>query len=322
MIARILLLSSIDPSAVAELSRRHDVIDGSNRLLAQLAGPIAGADCVVVRSGTAVDAALLGRATRLRLVIRAGSGTDNLDLAIMRRRHIRVETIPGPGAAAVAEMTIALMLALLRNVVAADRSLRAGEWRKPDLTGAALDGKTLGIVGAGNIGTRVGRLASALGMRPIACVERPSPRAHRRLAAAGIRLTDCEEVISASEVVSLHVPLTARTRSMIDADALATMRRGTYLINLARGGVLDEHALRAALDSGHLAGAALDVHEVEGPGFRSPLADAPNVVLTPHIGAGTHEAQREIGRRVVTLVDELDGTLRPLPARVAAVGAS
>jgi D-3-phosphoglycerate dehydrogenase / 2-oxoglutarate reductase len=315
---RILLASPVDVRAVETLRQRHEVViprDGSPTL----AEGLREADVLVVRSGVRIDARTLAGASRLALVIRAGSGTDNLDLAELARRGIALERIPGPGADAVAEMTFALLLALLRRIVEADRDVRAGVWRKHELTGARLAGRTLGVVGAGNIGTRVGRLGRALGMPVIGCVEHDTARNHARLVAAGIEPTDLDRVLRRADVVSVHVPLTPATHGLIDAAALGRMRRGSYLVSLARGGVVDELALRTALVSGHLAGAALDVHAEEGPGMRSPLADLPNVVLTPHLGAGTHEAQREIGERVVDLVERLTRRSDPSGATPAEV---
>lgn len=302
---RILLLSTISPDARATLERHHDVVDAIGADPAHVADVVGGCHVVVLRSGTALDRQAITRADALRLVVRAGSGTDNIDLAALAAHRIPLARIPEPGADAVAEMAVALMLTLQRNVVRADRLLRAGRWAKSELTGTRLAGKTLGIVGAGAIGSRVGVLGTLLGMRAIGCVEHPTPRASHRLARGGIGLVTLDQVLERADVVSVHVPLTPTTRHLLDAVALARMRPGSVLVNLSRGGVVDEHALRDAIVAGHLAGAAVDVHEHEGAAFRSPLADLPNVVLTPHIGAGTREAQQEIGHRIVELVGAL-----------------
>lgn len=299
---KILQLSAISPAAVTALRRDHELVDGVGVAQADVATLTPGCEVVILRSGTGLDRQAVEAADALRLVIRAGSGTDNIDLDALASRGIALERVPEPGAAAVAEMAITLMLALGRNVVTADRLLRDGRWAKSELTGSRLAGKTLGIVGAGNIGQRVGQLGTILGMHVIGCVEHTDHAAHERLATHGIELRTLGDVLAAADVLSLHVPLTPRTRHMLDRAALAAMRPGALLVNLARGGVVDEHALRDALASGHLAGAAVDVHEHEGARFASPLVDLPNVILTPHIGAGTREAQDEIGRRIVDIV--------------------
>jgi D-3-phosphoglycerate dehydrogenase / 2-oxoglutarate reductase len=313
---RIILCSPVDPDAVRQLATDHEVVQGWQASREHLLELVDGCEILVVRSGVSIDRELLDHARDLRLVIRAGSGTDNLDLDELAARGIALERVPGPGADAVAEMTIALMLALLRNLSEADRSVREGRWRKHQLTGHRAAGRTLGIVGTGTIGTRVGRLGLALGMHPIGCVEQPTREVRSRLTSQGIRPASFEEVLAAADVVTVHTPLTPRTRGLLDRDALLRMRPGSYLLSLARGGVVDELAVREMLVSGHLAGAALDVHAHEGEGMSSPLADLPNVVLTPHIGAGTHEAQQAIGERVLELVDRFAPTT---PATIDAI---
>jgi phosphoglycerate dehydrogenase-like enzyme len=211
--------------------------------------------------------------------------------------------VPGPGAKAVAEMSFTLMLALSRRLFFADREWRGGNWVKPQVKGRLLNGKTLGIVGAGNIGSRTGELGVAWGMTVIGCVETPNPTVEARLLRKGITLVDFDEVIDRSDYLSVHTPLQDSTRGLIGAPELAAMKEGAILVNLARGGVVDEAALLTALESGHLAGAGLDVHEAEGDGNISPLAHLENVILTPHIGAGTVDTQREIGDVIVKCIE-------------------
>jgi len=171
----------------------------------------------------------------------------------------------------------------------------------------------LGIVGAGNIGSRVGQLGAAWGMQPVGCVEDPSAIVEAQLKRMGIRLTDLDEVASSADFLSIHVPLTESTRHLVDARVLSRMKTGAYLINLARGGVVDEKALyKELIAGGRLRGAALDVHEAEGEGKISPLATLPNVILTPHIGAMTADAQRDIGRRAVAIIDSFVACPLPL----------
>ncbi len=300
---KVLLLSSIDRAARACLEDRHVVVDAIGADSEEISRTVVDCEVVVLRSGTMLDRRSIERAQALQLVVRAGSGVDNVDLEALAERGVQLARIPEPGADAVAEMALALMLSVMRNVTHADRLLRDGRWAKSELTGSCLSGKVLGIVGAGSIGSRVGVLGTLLGMRAMGCVERGTPAASRRLAQGGIRLAALPDVLTRADVVSIHVPLTPRTRHMIDRAALRRMKPGSVLVNLSRGGVVDEDALSEALRDGHLAAAAVDVHEHEGAAFRSPLADLPNVVLTPHIGAGTREAQEQIGRRIVELVD-------------------
>lgn len=267
-----------------------------------LEAAIPGHEVLVFRSGVRISRSVLEAADRLRLIVRAGAGMDNIDWEYAAERGLPIVRIPGPGARAVAEMSFALMLALSRELFRADKSMREAHWIKQDISGFLLKNKTLGIVGAGNIGSLVGRLGRAWGMEVIGCTESASPEDRAALASMGIELTDFDAVLSQSDYVSIHVPLQESTRMLIDAEALAKMRRGAFLINLARGGVVDELALRAALLDGHLRGAALDVHGQEGEGKKSPLADLPNVILTPHIGANAVDAQLEIGRIIIETV--------------------
>jgi len=256
-------------------------------------------------------------APNLRLVIRAGSGTDNLDLDYIKRRGLKLERIPEPGAFAVAELSIAFMISLARNVLHVDRLLRKGRWTKYEFTGYLLGSKVLGIIGAGNIGSRVGELAAALGMKVIGCVKNPSPDKAEKLAGKGIQLKDCSEVISTADFLSLHVPLNESTRNLINADVLSTMKPGSFLINLSRGGVVNEQDLYKALtEDGKLRGAAMDVHEFEGEGCISPLASLPNVILTPHVGAQTHDTQFQIGLRILEIIDSFEKDLHKSKMRL------
>ena len=214
-------------------------------------------------------------------------------------------------AAPVAEHTFALLLALARKVTIADRLIREGRWPKQQLGGPLLRGKTLGVVGAGNIGGLVGQMGYAWGMQVLGCVARPDATLGEQLAARGVTLTDFDEVVERADFVTLHVPLCDTTRHLVDAGVLDRMRPGSLLVNMARGGVVDEKALHEALIQGDtVAGAALDVHETEGEGTVSPLAALQNVVLTPHIGAMAVDTQQRIGARVLELVEAYhDGRL-------------
>jgi D-3-phosphoglycerate dehydrogenase / 2-oxoglutarate reductase len=299
----ILLASPIDSSAIESLRRSHSVEFAFSAPPDTLSSLLRDTEVLIFRSGVDISADVLGSADRLRFVVRAGSGLDNVDLDYLRSRRIRLVRIPGPGAQAVAELTFALMLSLARNVCLADRGIREGRWPKHELGGPLTARKTMGIIGVGNIGTRVGELASRWGMRVIGCVEHPSPARAAAFLKRGIILTDCEAVTAEADFLTLHVPLKDSTYRLIADTSLSRMKEGSFLINASRGGVVDERALYRALTQGRLRGAALDVHEQEGQGTIPALAALPNVVLTPHIGAMALDSQQEIGRRVVRLIE-------------------
>jgi phosphoglycerate dehydrogenase-like enzyme len=308
---RILLASSIDPGAIEVLERDHDVVRAFNAPEEQLAELIRDREVVIFRSGVMISATVLDQARDLRLLVRAGSGLDNIDVDHALARGVRIVRVPGSSAQPVAELTFALLLSLARKVTLADRLLREGHWPKSQLGGPLLAGKTLGIIGAGRIGSRVGEMGAAWGMRAIGCVANGGAAVASSLAQRGVTLTDFDTVVAESDFLCLHLPLDERTHHIIDASVLSRMKDGSWLINMARGGVVDEKALSAELtEGGRLLGAALDVHEAEGEGVQSPLADLDNVVLTPHIGAMAWDAQRLIGERVLELLAaEVDGVL-------------
>lgn len=303
---RILIASPIDPDTAATLQSDFDVQLAVNAKPPELSEAIADREVVILRSGVQLQADVLANAPDLRLVLRAGAGLDNIDVDYAREHGVRVARVPGMSAQPVAEFTFALLLALARKVALADSQLRLGHWPKAELGGSLLFGKTLGVVGAGNIGSQVGQMAAAWGLDVLGCVDRPSAAARDRLSSRGITLSDFESVVEQSDFVCLHVPLDESTRHMVDDRTLKAMRQGSLLVNVARGGVVDEEALYRHLTEGDtVAGAALDVHEVEGEGTISRFAELPNVVLTPHIGAMAVDTQRLIGERVVELVRAL-----------------
>lgn len=300
----ILLASPVDPGAVQRLRQTFEVHQLSTPATAALQEAATDSEVVVLRSGVLLSSEVIDNAPRLRLVVRAGSGLDNIDLECAQQRGVRVVRVAGMSAPPVAEFTFALLLSLARKVVLADKLIRDGLWPKPDLGGALLRGKVLGVVGAGNIGGLVGEMGHAWGMRVLGCVAHPTAEIATGLARRGVSLVDYEEIVGAADFMTLHVPLDEATRHMVDATVLDRMRPGSLLVNVARGGVVDEKALYEALtQGGTVAGAALDVHECEGDGTVSPLVELPNVVLTPHIGAMALDSQRLIGERVLELIE-------------------
>ncbi len=257
----------------------------------ELVDAIADADAVLVRSATRITRESLARANRLKAIGRAGVGVDTIDVDAATERGIPVLTAPAGNTISAAELTFALLLALARRVAAADRSMKSGEWDKKSFTGIELYGKTLGLIGAGRIGGEVARRARAFGMRVLAYDPFLNAERARVL---DVEIGSLTEVFERSDVVSVHVPLTEVTRNLVGAAEIARMKTGALLLNVARGGVIDEEALVDALRSHKLGGAALDVFAVEPLPPDHPLRTLPNVVLTPHLGASTAEAQHNV----------------------------
>ena len=243
---------------------------------------------VIVRSRTKITKEIIEKAKNCKIIARVGVGLDNIDLDAAKAKNIRVINAVEGAMTAVAEQVLGLMLSLARNIARADREIRNGNWLKKELMGTELKGKYLGIVGLGNIGKRLGRLARGLNMNIIGYDVIPIDEEFAK--EVGLMKTDLDTLLQSSDYVSLHVPLLDSTYHMIDAKKLAIMKPTAKIINTSRGGVIDEKALYDAIKNGNLGGAALDVFEKE-PATDSPLATLPNVILTPHIGAQTKEAQ-------------------------------
>jgi D-3-phosphoglycerate dehydrogenase len=272
---------------------------------------LAEADALLVRSETHVTAALLEAAPRLRVIGRAGAGVDTIDVPAATARGIVVVNAPGGNAVAAAEHTLALMFALARRVAAADASLKRGEWARGKYVGSELTGKTLGLIGLGRVGTEVSRRALGLDMR-VLVYDPYVPDDHvRRL---GLEPVELDALLEMSEFVSLHVPLTETTRGVLNAERLGRMRTGAFLINCARGGLVDQEALLAALDAGHLGGVGVDVFAHEPVAIDDPLPRHPKVVATPHLGASTVEAQANVAAQVA---EEVLAVLDGRPAQFA-----
>ena len=300
---KIILLSRIYEDAIVSLSEKHDVVRAYDATADELLDLVADREVIIFRSGVDVTRELMSRASSLRLLLRAGSGLDNIDLEYVEEAGLELIRVPGPGARAVAELGFGFMLALARQLITADSLWRRGRWAKHELTGYLLEGKTLGVYGAGNIGSLVGRMGAVWGMNVIACVDNVTDERRQKFLDDGIRLVDADEVVSQSDFLSINLPLNDATRGLIDGSVLRRMKAGSFLVNLARGGIVDEEALRDVLLSKHLAGAALDVHAREGENQVSVLATLPNVILTPHMGAMTADSQRTIGESVIEIIE-------------------
>ncbi len=261
-------------------------------------------EALIVRSRTRVTAELLEAGTRLQVVARAGSGVDNIDVEAATRRGIMVVNAPNGNTVAVAEHAMGLMLSLARHIPAADAAVKAGGWPKGGLLGSELRGKTLGILGLGRVGAALARRAAGFEMHLVAYDPFVTVEYASRL---GVELLPLDDLLQHADVVSVHIPANERTRGLLDAAKLALMKPGAYLINCARGGIVDEEALAGALATGALAGAALDVFSHEPPGL-SPLTTSARTVCTPHLGASTQEAQLSCTMDVVEQVlDVLNG---------------
>jgi len=267
-------------------------------------GRLADCEALIVSSQATVDEELLASAPHLKVIGRAGAGLDNMDIEAASRRGVLVMNVPGGNTIAAAEHTMALLLALCRNIPQSHVSLTRGEWRRDDFLGVQLHGKTLGIIGLGQVGSRVARQAQGFGMEVVACDPHISVEAARDLR---VTLLELDELLRRSDFITLHVPLTPATRGLIGAREIAQMKAGVRIVNTARGALINSAALYQALTSGHVAGAALDVFETEPP-LGDPLLALPNVIATPHLGSKTEEAQRDVSAQIVSQVlDALRG---------------
>ncbi len=298
---KIVLAEKVSPATLAVFAAEpgwkvltHDQLQNG------LPAALADADALVVRSAVQVDDALMEHAPKLRVIGRAGVGVDNIDADAATRRGVVVMNTPGANAVAVAELAIGLMIDLARKVPAANASMHAGKWEKKSLQGSELRGKTLGILGLGRIGLEVAKRAKGFGLEIIGSDPFVSAAVARE---NGIRLVTLDELIAGSDYLTLHVGLTPQTTGIVNAKTLAAMKKGVRIINCARGELVDEAALAAALKSGQVAGAALDVLTVEPP-KDSPFFGLDNVILTPHIAGSTAEAQEAVGVQIAMQVRE------------------
>lgn len=305
---RVLISDGLHESGVQHLRAQVLVEDRAGISAEELLDAVSGCDALVVRGRTKVTAQVLEAASILKVVGRAGVGVDNIDLVAAKAYGVIVVNAPQASTLAVAEYTLGLMLALARMIPQADASMKAGKWLKKDLAGVELNGKVLGVIGVGNIGSAVAHRAEFLGLKVLGYDPHISMDEMFRWGAEPVTLAD---LYARADFVSLHVPLIPETRCMIDAQALGNMKPGVRLICTARGGIIDEMALLDALELGHVAGAALDVFAQEPPGMTALVAH-PNVIATPHVGAQTVEAQARAAEDIATevLVALSGGTLR------------
>ena len=297
MAPRVLISDALSPAAVAIFKERGVEVDFQPDLgkdKDKLAAIIGDYDGLAIRSATKVTAKILEHATRLKVIGRAGIGVDNVDIPAATQKGVIVMNTPFGNSITTAEHAIAMMFALARQIPSADTSTQAGKWEKNRFMGVEITAKTLGIIGCGNIGAIVADRAIGLHMRVIAFDPFLSPE---RALDLGVEKVELEELLARADIITLHTPLTAQTKNILSADSLARTKKGVRIINCARGGLVDEHALRALLDTGHIAGAAFDVF-AEEPATSNILFGHPNVVCTPHLGAATTEAQENVALQV------------------------
>ncbi len=300
---KVLLTDGLEEKGKAILAQSAEVVDRTGISADELLQIVGEYDAVIVRGRTKVIPAVFDAASRLKVVGRAGVGVDNIDLNAARAHNVIVVNSPLATTIAVAEVTMALMLSVVREVARADATMKAGKWIKKELEGAELHAKTLGVIGFGRIGAAVGQRAAAFGMKIIGYDPLiPADEIQRR----GAKPVTMDELLAEADIITMHIPLTADSKNMLNADAFAKMKQGVYLVCAARGGVIDEEALLAALESGKVAGAGLDVFATEPPGLTA-LVSHPRVVCTPHVGAQTVEAQE---RAAVDISSEVLAGLR------------
>jgi len=297
----VVVADKVSPSGLKPLADhpQFEVVMAAGWDRKDLLEALSRAEGLIVRSATTVTAEMIDAAPNLMVIGRAGVGVDNIDLAAATERGVPVLNAPAGNTVSAAELAFALIMTSARKIAAADRSVRAGEWNRSQFGGTELRGKTLGLVGAGRIGAEVAIRAQAFGMDVLAY---DPYLTEERAEELGVVHSDLDTIFTRADFITLHVPLTASTRGMIGPDEFARIKPGAHLINAARGGVVDEAALAKALESGVLAGAALDVYADEPLEEDSPLRTAPNLVLTPHLGASTKEAQELVALEIAGAV--------------------
>jgi D-3-phosphoglycerate dehydrogenase len=300
---RVLICDKLESSGLDLLKLAGLEVDNRPGLKGEeLKAALRQADGCIVRSGTRLTAELLAEPGKLRAIARAGVGVDNIDVAAATRRGIVVMNTPGGNTLSTAEHAVALLTALARHIPAADASMKAGKWDRGKFVGTQLAGKTLGIVGVGRIGREVARRAVAMEMRVLGLDPFLTPE---RAAEIGVeKVANLDELLPRCDFLTVHVPGGDETKGLIGREQIARLKRGTRLVNCARGGIIDETALAAALASGQVAGAAIDVFDPEPPPAGNPLASAPNVILTPHLGASTLEAQDAVAKEAAQLITD------------------
>ena len=308
----VMICDPISPKGIALFEQQSEfkVIVLPKRLSEpELLPLVSDVEAMVVRSETKITRKVMEAAPKLRVIGRAGVGVDNVDVDAATQRGIVVMNTPSGNTISTTELTFSMLMALARKVPQAHMSMKAGEWNRKSFHGVELYNKTLGILGMGRIGSEVARRAIAFGMRVLAF---DPYLALSRAKALQVELVELDEMYTRSDFLTVHMPMTDETKGMINAAAFAKMKKGVRVLNCARGGIINEADLAAAIQAGHVAGAALDVYELEPPPAAFPLRDLPQVIMTPHLGASTEEAQENVGIEVAEAITDylITGTVR------------
>lgn len=298
---RVVIPDDLNPEALAVLRAKNglDIHAPGKMTRAQTLAAIFNADALIIRSGTTVDRDLLAAAPRLKVVARAGVGVDNVDLDACTEHGTVVMNTPGGNTIATAELALGLLLALLRHIPQADASMRAGRWDRNAFVGTELTGKTVGIIGFGRVGRAFSQRVQGFDVTEVAYDPFVPEHVARHL---GLSLVSLDELLACADIISLHAHVTDETRGLINKETIAKMKDGVYIINAARGVLVNAADLADALKSGKVAGAAIDVYDLEPPLPDNPLLNLPNVIYTPHLGASSHEAQIAVGVQAAELV--------------------
>lgn len=306
----VLICDAVAEDGIRILEKAAQVTVKTGLKEAELIEIVADYDAIMVRSATKITRPVLEAATKLQIVGRAGVGVDNIDVAAATERGVIVVNSPAGNTVAVAELTLGMIISLVRRLSSADKSVKNGEWKRSAFMGSEIYGKTLGVIGTGKIGTEVIKRAQSFGMKVLGYDPFLTSTRAQQL---NIEATTIEDILKRADFVTLHTPLTKDTKHLINAESLATMKPTAFILNCARGGIIDETALYDALKNGKLGGAALDVFETEPP-TESPLRELDNVLLTPHLGASTEEAQVEVALDVARQIVDVFGGRPPQSA--------
>jgi len=297
---KVLICDKLDDNSINTIKEAGlDVTFKTGMTPDELKTTLPGFDIMVVRSATKATKDVIDAGTDLKLIVRAGVGLDNVDVAHAKEKGVEVRNTPGATTNSVAEHALGLMLALARNIPQGYKSLQEGRWDRKKYAGSELHGKTLGLIGFGRIGQETARLSRAFGMDIIAYDPILDPAVAKE---HNVPLLDLDDFLSKADYVSLHVPLIPQTKHMLNAETIAKMKKGARIVNCARGGTIDEEALASAIKEGHIAGAAFDVFEKEPPETSNPLFELDAFIGVPHLGASTKEGQARAGTEVASII--------------------